>query len=121
MKEKIEEQLNKINEKNYYGLVPENEEIDIWNYCVIGKGPAKKKSDSSMDLQAYIYVDIIREEEVTDDVLKKIIKTVLSIPGIRVADRNIEYDYIHKGNTDLVCEAVRIYFTRTIKDGLSKN
>lgn len=116
MKQEIEAKLDEINEKHFYGLVPQNVELSLWDYCVIRKGRANKKSPSSLDLQNYIQVAIVREEKITDETLIKIIQAILSIPGIRLADESIDFDYEHKGNSDMVCEVAIVTFTRTIKN-----
>lgn len=114
MRNKIQEKLLEIDKTIFYGLVPENTDIDDWNYIVFGQKSIKKKSPTSTDLQGYWYVTIVREEYIPDDVVFEVIDKMESA-GIRLADDECEYEYTTKGNTNIVVEILELKFTRTKK------
>ena len=105
-----------IDENIHYGLVPEGVELDEWNYFVFGQKKIRKKGTTSLDLQGYWYVTIVRENFIPDDLLFKVINKIHEIYGLRLTDDEFEYEYVTKGNTDIVVEILELRFTRTKKE-----
>lgn len=115
MRDKIKEKLLEIDSNVHYGIIPDTIEIDEWNYLVFGQSKVRKKDSSSNDLQGYWYVTIVREDYIPDDVIFNVIEKVTEIAGLRLADGDFEYDYVTKGNSNLVVEILKIDFTKTKK------
>lgn len=115
LRDKINEILLTIDSNVYYGMIPDTMEIEDWNYLVFGKQKIKKGGTSGIDLTDYYVVTIVREDFIPDDLVFEVIDKITSIPGIRLADGESEYEYTTKGNTNLVVEILPIYFTKTMK------
>lgn len=115
LRDKINEILLTIDSNVYYGMIPDTMEIEDWNYLVFGKQKIKKGGISGIDLTDYYVVTIVREDFIPDDLVFEVIDKITSIPGIRLADGESEYEYTTKGNTNLVVEILPIYFTKTMK------
>ena len=113
MLNKIEEILKKEKLPVFYGLVPEDEDIDNWNYFVHNRADMEKSGN--VDYKQYYQVHIVCENYVPEEMVIEIVKKIKAIPGMRVADIPIKYNYILKGNTGIVVEMATITFVRTVK------
>lgn len=113
MRDKITEKLLEIDNRIYYGLVPENEDIKVWDYFVFGQKKIRKKDVNSTDLQGYWYVTIVRENYIPDDLLGEVINKISEIAGLRLTMDEFEYEYTTKGSTDIVVEILELQFTKT--------
>ena len=65
--------------------------------------------------QFYLYVDIIRENYISDDTIFSLIDKIEEINGVKLTNNTCPIDYVIKGNTDIVCEMMRLTFTRPMK------
>lgn len=115
MRNLIQEKLLELDSHIFYGLVPEGADIDEWNYFVFGQKSFRKSGTSGNDLNFYWYVTIVRENFIPDDDVIKVLNKITEIPGLRLADDECEFNYITKGNTNIVVEMVEIRFTKTKK------
>ncbi len=115
MRNKIVEKLSKIDNKIYYGIVPEMKANDEWNYFVFGQRKLRKSGSSLTDLNGYWYVTIVREDYIPDDVMFEVIEKMSEISGLRLADGEFEYVYTFKGNTNIVVEILELQFTKMKK------
>ena len=115
MRNDIREKLKEIDNVVLYGIVPDNVEIDEWNYLVFGQRKIRKKDTASNDLQGYWYVVIVRENYIPDDVVFQVINKMTEIPGLRLADGDLNYEYTTKGSTNIVVEMLELQFTKTKK------
>lgn len=97
----------------YYGRVPQNEEIPVWNYFVFNRSRTAKAG--GVNYKQYVQVHIICEDVLPEGEEIKIIKKIEEIPGVKLADDDIVYDYTLKNNTDMVVEMATITFVKTIK------
>lgn len=118
IRDKINEVLHEVDPNVYYGMIPENMNIEVWDYLVFGKQKTKKAS-GGQDMVDYYVVTIVRENYIPDDTVIDVIEKMTSIAGVRLADGEFEYDYTTKGNTDLVVEILPLYFTRPLKGVLT--
>ena len=115
MRNKIKEKLSEIDNKIYYGIVPEDEGVTDWNYFVFGQRKLRKSGNSLNDLNGYWYVTIVRENYIPDDVVFNVIDKMSEISGLRLADGDYEYTYTLKGNTNIVVEILELQFTKMKK------
>lgn len=115
MRNKIQEKLLEIDSNVYYGTVPEGVNTPVWNYFVFGQSKIRKKSAASNDLQGYWYVTIVREDYIPDEEVFKVINALEEINGLRLADGDLNYDYLVKPNTNQVVEVLELDFTKTKK------
>ena len=115
MRDDIKNKLLEVDDHIYYGIVPDNVEIDDWNYFVFGQRKLRKSGTSLTDLNGYWYVTIVREDFIPDDVVFQVIDKMSEIAGLRLADGDYEYNYTTKGSTNIVVEILELQFTKTKK------
>ena len=115
MRNKIRDKLIELDNKIYYGIVPDYVENEDWNYFVFGQRKLKKSGTSLADLNGYWYVTIVRENYIPDDTVFEVIDKLSEIPGLRLADGDYEYTYTFKGNTNIVVEILELQFTKMKK------
>ena len=115
MRNQIKEKLMQIDNKVYYGMLPPSKAEEDWNFLVMAQKSIRKKRPESTDLQGYWSVAIFRETFIPDELVFDVIEAMESIPGLRLADSECEYEYLQKGNTDIVIEALELRFTKTKK------
>lgn len=118
MRNDIQNKLLEIDDHVYYGMIPDNVEINDWNYLVFGQRKLRKSGTNGTDLNKYWYVTIVRENYIPDDFEEQVIKKMAEISGLRLADSDFEYNYTTKGNTDIVVEILELQFTK-MKKGCS--
>lgn len=118
MRNKIKEKLLEIDNKVFYGIVPDNVEVDTLDYFVFGQSKMRKSGTSSNDLNGYWYVVIVRENYIPDDLINQVISKLSEINGLRLADGDYEYNYIQKGNTNIIVEMLTLTFTK-MKKGIT--
>jgi len=109
------EDINKKEKRIFYGQKPISIKLDDWNYVIFGMVEINKSGDNSLDLSGYYFVDIIRENFVDDETIFSLIEAMEEIPGIKLCRGTNPIDYITKGNTSIVCEMMRLMFTRPMK------
>lgn len=97
----------------FYGRVPEDEDIETWNYYVFNRQRMEKSGN--VNYKQHFQVHLICEDFVPEERELELIKRITGIPGVHMADDPIEYDYILKGNTDMVVEMVTITFVKNLK------
>lgn len=132
MRDKIEEKLEEwdkeflnidITDKSpenlriFYGIKPSNIYLDDWNYLVFGQEHITKSGTNRQDLSTNIYVDIIRENYISDETIFSLIQKIEELNGVKLSSGSHPIDYILKGNTDVVCELMRLTFTKPFKRG----
>lgn len=115
MRNKIKEKLLELDTNIYYGIVPDNVDIEDWNYFVFGQEKISKGGTSQTDLQGYWYVTIVRENFIPDETVLDVIEKITDIAGVRLADGDCEYNYVQKGSTNIIVEMLQIRFTKTKK------
>lgn len=113
MLRKIMEALKEEGLPVYYGRVPQGEEIPTWNYYVFNRSRTAKSG--GVNYKQYVQVHIICEDVVPEGKEMEIIKRLEEIPGVKLADDDIVFDYALKGNTDMVVEMATITFVKNIK------
>ena len=125
MRDKISEKLDEWEAKHvglvdgkkriFYGQRPNTVELDDWNFIVFGLEEIDKSGTNSLDLNGYYFVDIIRENYIDDETIFSIIEKMEEIDGLKLCKGANPVDYITKGNTDIVCELMRLRFTKPMK------
>lgn len=99
----------------FYGIKPNNVELEDWDYIVFGSLNWKKSGTNKLDLNRYYFVNIICENFIDDDLILSLIKKMLEIKGLSLDDDSFQVEYLIKGNTDITCEAMSIAFTKPLK------
>ena len=114
--DKINAALSEVDERVYYGMAPENllRNGAPWNYTVFSREPSSRNSSKTGFTDTYA-VSVVREEYVPEDVLPAVIAAMESIPGMRLSDAPVEYDYARKPNTSDIAEMMVVRFTKARK------
>ena len=90
------------------------EKLDYWNYFVFNRRRTTKNNTAHVDLQTFYEVHVIHEDYIPEGYIEKVIEELQkkdeSGTKLRVTDDDITYDYLFKGNTDMVVEIAHITF-----------
>ena len=96
-----------------YGGVRKSE-LDRWNYFVFNRIRRTKNNNSRQDLQTFYQVHVVHEDYIPEGYIDRVIKKLEAPadPGTKLRQTNddIEFNYVYKGNTDLVVEIATITF-----------
>ena len=98
-----------------YGLLPPSIDPESWDYIVYNRGPIRKSGDTKNNFLEMYYVNIICEDAIPVDYIYYVIGKLTKIPGLRLADSDIQFDYTTKKGSDLVVEVATIPFYRPYK------
>ena len=110
----IKEKLQEIDSNVFYGMVDDSMREMRWDYIVFNRKltkPGKNRTGYS----CYFSVNIIRENFIPEGLELAVIDKMLEIPGMRLAETDMEYAYRAKPNTDAIVEMVSIDFVRPMK------
>lgn len=110
----IKNKLEEIDSRVYYGAVSNSAQETEWNYIVFNRKPTKINQNKS-GYSYYFSVNIVRENFVPEGLDTEVISKMTSIPGMRLADTDMEYTYIVKPNTNTVVEMLSIDFVKAVK------
>ena len=113
MLRKIKDELQGYDLPVFYGLVTEDEELSVWNYFVYNRKELRKTN--KLDFAQYYEVHIVHEEYIPEEMVLDVIKKVEELPGVRLADIPVTYNYASKGSTGLAVEIATITFARPFK------
>ena len=95
----------------YYGACNERE-LDHWNYFVFNRRVTTKRNGSRQDYQTFYEVHIVHEDYIPEGYVEAVVAALEaedeSGTKIRATDDDIRYDYVFKGNTDVVVEMATI-------------
>lgn len=114
MLNQIKSVLGEFGYKVYYGRSLAKED-DEWNYFVFNKTTTKKSGTNKIDFNKYYQVHFISEEYIEEDFEFKIIKKITEKTKLKLADKDIVFNYTTKNNTDMVVEICTIEFTKAKK------
>ena len=111
--EKIETCLSKFDMPVYYGrsFAKANDE---WNYFVFNRQSMYKSGTTGIDINYQYQVHIIKENYIDEDFEIQVIKAIQNETRLRLIGQ-AQYNYVTKGNTDIVVEMLTLTFTRTHK------
>ena len=110
----IKEKLQEIDQNVFYGMVDDIMRETVWDYIVFGRKNLRFSTNKT-GCSKYFTVSIIRENFIPDGLELDVIRKVLEIDGMRVADQDGTYEYIQKPNTNVVVELFSIDFVKPEK------
>lgn len=113
LNETIRKKLEEIEPFVFYGTAANIEEEMLWNYIVFNR---EKRADSGnrTGKTYYFNVNIVRENEIPEELDDRVIEKMLEIPGIRIAG-DAQYLYTEKQSTGAVVELMTIPFCKSMK------
>lgn len=86
-----------------------------WNYIVFSRDRMKKTGTTGNDFSRYYKVVIVHEDFIPENQEKAVIAAMKQIKGLRLANEDIQYDYMAKSSTDMVVEMAVITFVEPLK------
>lgn len=110
--EEIRDKLQNVDPKVYYGLA---EKTEPWNYIVFRRNRIKHSVNKTGKTR-YYSVAVIREDYIEEGIEDKVIAEMRKIPGMKVSQDDISYDYVKKPNTNTVVEIMEIPFCKAVKN-----
>ena len=113
MLREIEGALEEYGLPIFYGLVTEDDDLPVWNYFVHNRKELRKTN--KLDFAQYYEVHLVHEEYVPEEMVLDVIKKVETLPGVRLADIPVTYNYASKGSTGLAVEIATITFASPFK------
>lgn len=95
----------------YYGACSERK-LDRWNYFVFNRRTTTKRNTSRQDYQTFYEIHIVHEDYIPEGYVEAVVEALEaqdeSGTKLRATDDDIRYDYVFKGNTDVVVEMATI-------------
>ena len=111
--DEIREKLETIDRNVFYAKA-DNQTLEVWDYIVFARENIRR-TDTRNGMSEYIRVVIVREDFVPRATIVDCIKVMQEIPGVRLAQEQIEFDYIDKPGTGDTLEMAFIPFVRPWK------
>lgn len=111
--EKIEQCLSQFNMPVYYGRSFASSN-DLWNYIVFNRQSINKSGTNRCDYNYYYQVHIINENYIDEGIELQIIQALQDEVKIKFTGES-QFNYVTKGNTDVVVEMLTLTFTMTSK------
>lgn len=110
--EKIESTLLQFKIPVYYGKTFAKEN-DTWDYFIFNRQRISRSGTNNIDINYQYQVHIISENYIEEDLEIQVIKALKSI-GLKLVDSG-QFNYVTKGNTDVVVEMLTLTFSKTNK------
>lgn len=114
MLQAIEAALKKVQEPVFYGSADDVGNAALWNYIVFFRD-RRARNQNNTGVTDYFTVGIIHENWVPDEMLEAVIEKLEAIPGIRIANTDVTFDYTRKPGTNAVIEIATLTFSRARK------
>lgn len=115
MLKQIEEKLQEVMPTVYYGSANDDEEaVTLWNYIVFWRGRTTRNQNNT-GFTDYYTVAIVHEDWVPDELIEATITKIESLPGVRLASSDIDFNYTKKPSTNAVIEIATLTFSRARK------
>lgn len=111
MRENVENAIKNYEPNFFYGQATV-ELTDKWNYSVFKRDTIDHERTSS---KINYSLAIVRENYIEEELIKNIVKSVLSNTRLRLRDTNFKFDYFYNPKSSLVCETIVIEFYETSK------
>ena len=110
MLEQLEKKLQEVMPIVYYGAAQDDEEnITLWNYIVFWRGRTTRNQNNT-GFTDYYSVAIVHENWVPDEMIEATISKIETLPGVRLANSDIDFNYTRKASTNAVIEIATLTF-----------
>ena len=114
MLQAIETALKEVMEPVFYGSADDVGNSALWNYIVFFRD-RRARSQNNTGVTDYFTVGIVHENWVPDEMLEAVIEKLEALPGIRIANTDVAFDYTRKPGTNAVIEIATLTFSRARK------
>lgn len=114
MLEQLETKLREVADLVFYGSADDVENAALWNYIVFFRDRIARNPNNT-GYTDYYTVAIVHENWVPDEMIEVVISKLESLPGVRLANSDIGFDYSRKPSTNAVVEIATLTFSRARK------
>ena len=114
MLQAIETALKEVQEPVFYGSADDVGNAALWNYIVFFR-ERRARNQNNTAVTDYFTVGIVHENWVPDEMIEAVIEKLDAIPGIRIANTDVSFDYTRKPGTNAVIEIATLTFSRARK------
>ena len=114
MLQAIEAALREIQEPVFYGSADDVGNASLWNYIVFFR-ERRTRNQNNTGYTDYFTVAIIHENWVPDELIDAVIEKMEGLPGFRLANTDVSFDYTRKPGTNAVIEVATLTFSRARK------
>ena len=114
MLQAIESTLREVQEPVFYGSADDVGNAVLWNYIVFFRD-RRARNQNNTGYTDYFTVAVIHENWVPDEMIEAVIEKVEALPGFRLANTDVVFDYARKPGTNAVIEVATLTFSRARK------
>ena len=114
MLQAIESALREVQEPVFYGSADDVGNAALWNYIVFFRD-RRARNQNNTGYTDYFTVAVIHENWVPDEMIEAVIEKVEALPGFRLANTDVVFDYARKPGTNAVIEVATLTFSRARK------
>lgn len=110
MLQQIESKLHEIYGTVFYGSADDVANNVLWQYTVFWRDRTTR-SQNNTSFSDYYSVAIVHENFVPDEMIYLTISKMEELPGVRLSNEDIRFDYSFKPGTNAVIEIVTLAFS----------
>jgi hypothetical protein len=114
MLQTIESALREVQEPVFYGSADDVGNTALWNYIVFFRDRIARNQNNT-GYTDYFTVAIIHENWVPDEMIEAAIVKMEALPGFKLANADVSFDYTRKPGTNAVIEVATLTFARARK------
>lgn len=114
MLNEIKTALEALGKPVFYGQASTLDGGDVWDYIVFARSAFSATGNKKGYADRYA-VFVVQEEYIEDGAAESVIAAMTGIPGVRMADGEMPYQYTTKPNTGTLLEVLELDFVRPRK------
>ena len=114
MLKEFEAKLREVADLVFYGSADDVANNSLWEYIVFWRDRTARNQNNT-GFTDYYSVAFVSENYVPDERLNAIIDKIEGLPGVRLANSDIEFNYTRKPSTNAVIEIATLTFYRARK------
>ena len=114
MLHEIESKLKAVNDLVFYGSADPVDNAALWNYIVFWRDKTTRSANATA-FTDYYGVGIVHENWVPQETIEAVIAQMESLPGMKLANADIDFEYTRKPSTNAVVEVATLSFAHSRK------
>lgn len=114
MLQQIEAKLREVADLVFYGSADDVANNVLWQYIVFWRERTARNQNNNSFTDFYS-VAIVHENWVPDEMISEVIEKLEQLPGVRLANSDIGFNYTFKPSTNAVIEIATLTFSRARK------
>lgn len=114
MLNEIKAKLESMGKPVFYGQADSLDGGDAWDYIVFSRASLSTTGNKNGYSDKFS-VFIVQEEYIEDGIAESVIKALTDIPGVRLQDGDMPYQYTTKPNTQVLLEILELDFVKPRK------